>query len=144
MTSIHLFNIELLKSTFDNNIQTLFSILDKQDFVRIKLNELKSNYDFMVQNNKKKIFLFCLDSYYFQYKTLVLETENIDKFISMIKNRMYGDYYKLFTIIINEMNGSLPIEEFVSKQQTYAPYKEIEPFHEYKQNDVLELHQDIL
>lgn len=144
MTSIHLFHIESLKNAFQNNIQTLCSILEKHNFVQMKLKELKNNYDSMVQNNKKKIFLFCLDSYYFQYKTLLLETENIDKYISMIKNRMYGDYYKLFSIIVTEMSSTIKIEDFVNKQQKYIPYKEIEPYFEYPQNDLLELHQDIL
>lgn len=144
MTSIHLFHIELLKGAFQNNIQTLCSVLEKHNFVQLKLKELKQNYDTMVQNNKKKIFLFCLDSYYFQYKTLLLETENIDKYISMIKNRMYGDYYKLFSIIVTEMSPLVKLEEFVTKQQKYIPYKEIEPYFEYPQNDLLELHQDIL
>ena len=144
MTSIHLFHIESLKGAFQNNIQTLCSVLEKHNFVQLKLKELKQNYDTMVQNNKKKIFLFCLDSYYFQYKTLLLETENIDKYISMIKNRMYGDYYKLFSIIVTEMSPLMKLEEFVTKQQKYIPYKEIEPYFEYPQNDLLELHQDIL
>lgn len=144
MTSIHLFHIESLKGAFQNNIQTLCSVLEKHDFVQLKLKELKQNYDTMVQNNKKKIFLFCLDSYYFQYKTLLLETENIDKYISMIKNRMYGDYYKLFSIIVTEMSPLMKLEDFVTKQQKYIPYKEIEPYFEYPQNDLLELHQDIL
>lgn len=144
MTSIHLFHIESLKGAFQTNIQTLCSVLEKHDFVQLKLKELKQNYDTMVQNNKKKIFLFCLDSYYFQYKTLLLETENIDKYISMIKNRMYGDYYKLFSIIVTEMSPLMKLEEFVTKQQKYIPYKEIEPYFEYPQNDLLELHQDIL
>jgi len=144
MTSIHLFHIESLKGAFQNNIQTLCSVLDKHNFVQLKLKELKQNYDTMVQNNKKKILLFCLDSYYFQYKTLLLETENIDKYISMIKNRMYGDYYKLFSIIVTEMSPLMKLEEFVTKQQKYIPYKEIEPYFEYPQNDLLELHRDIL
>lgn len=144
MTSIHLFHIESLKDAFQTNIQSLCSVLEKHNFVQLKLKELKQNYDSMVQNNKKKIFLFCLDSYYFQYKTLLLETENIDKYISMIKNRMYGDYYKLFTIIVSEMSPLVELENFVTKQQKYIPYKEIEPYFEYPQNDLLELHQDIL
>ncbi len=144
MTSMHLFHMESFKSAFQTNIQLLVSILEKQYVVQGKLKELKNNYDKMVQNNKKKIFLFCLDSYYFQYKTLLVETENIDKYISMIKNRMYGDYYKLFSIIITEMSPLVKIDDYVCKQQKYTPYKEIEPFYEYPQNDVLELHQDIL
>jgi len=144
MTSMHLFHMESFKNAFQYNIQILSSILDKQVIVQNKLKELKSNYDHMVQNNKKKIFLFCLDSYFFQYKTLLVETENIDKYISMIKNRMYGDYYKLFSIIITEMSPLVKIDDYICKQQNYTSYKEIEPFYEYPQKDVLELHQDIL
>ena len=144
MTSMNLFHMESFKSAFQTNIQLLVSILEKQYVVQGKLKELKNNYDKMVQNNKKKIFLFCLDSYYFQYKTLLVETENIDKYISMIKNRMYGDYYKLFSIIITEMSPLVKIDDYVCKQQKYTQYKEIEPFYEYPQNDVLELHKDIL
>ena len=60
-------------------MKILHSILDQQVEVKEKLDTLKTNYSNMIQNNKKKIFIFCLDSYYFQYKMLVVEMENINK-----------------------------------------------------------------
>ena len=86
MTSIHLFDIELLRNSFKKNMGLLHDILDKQTYIQTTLEKLKEKYSNMIQNNKKKIFIFCLDSYYFQYKMLIVEMENISKIICMIKN----------------------------------------------------------
>ena len=142
MTSIHLFNIDNLRDSFNVNMKILHSILDQQVEVKEKLDTLKTNYSNMIQNNKKKIFIFCLDSYYFQYKMLVVEMENINKTLCMIKNRIYGDYYKLYNVILSESNVDL--EHYSTKFKKYIPYKDIEPFFEYNNDDVITLHNDIL
>lgn len=142
MTSVHLFNIDNLRESFNVNMQILHTILDQQTHVKEKLDSLKTNYSHMIQNNKKKIFIFCLDSYYFQYKMLGFEMENINKTLSMIKNRLYGDYYKLYNVILSESNVDLG--HFSAKFKKYVPYKDIEPFFEYNNNDVISLHNDIL
>ena len=72
MTSIHLFHIETLKSAFQNNLQTLCSILEKSDFVRLKLKELKQNYDTMVGNNKKKNIFILLRFLLFSIQNIVI------------------------------------------------------------------------
>lgn len=142
MTSVHLFNIDNLRESFNVNMQLLHTILDQQTQVKEKLDSLKTKYSNMIQNNKKKIFIFCLDSYYFQYKMLGFEMENINKTLSMIKNRIYGDYYKLYNVILSESN--IDLGHFSSKYKKYVPYKDIEPFFEYNNNDVISLHNDIL
>ena len=144
MTSIHLFNIEQLRNSFKTNMELLHDILDKQTNIQTNLENLKAKYSNMIQNNKKKIFIFCLDSYYFQYKMLIVEMENISKIICMIKNRVYGDFYKLYNVILSESNLNVDLSEFANKIKKYIPYKEIEPFYEYKNNDVIQLHNDIL
>ncbi len=146
MSSVHLFNIESLKTKFQDIIQTQYEILNKRSTIMGKIEELKLKYSEMVKKNSKKIFLFCLDSFYFQYKTLIVEMDNINRYISMINNRIYGDYYKLFNIIINQ-TSSMNIEDFenYSNQLTkYVTYKDLEPFNEYKITDVIQLHDDIL
>jgi hypothetical protein len=98
-TNTHKYNIEKLKIDFDN----IFAL--KQEIARTKsvvaeiLNQLKTVYNDLLKSNSKKIFLFCLDSFYFQYKTFAMEMDNIDKFRSLLNNRMYCDYYKLYNII---------------------------------------------
>ena len=146
MSTIHLFNIESLKSKFQDIIQTQYEILNKRSTLMNKIEDLKKIYSEMVKNNSKKIFLFCLDSFYFQYKTLIVEMDNINRFISMINNRVYGDYYKLYNIIISQtstMNIS-NIQDIFNQFKKYIPYKDLEPFHEYKITDIIELHGDIL
>ena len=142
MTSIHLFNIEELKNSFKSNMNFLYNILIKHSNIKDRLEKLKNKYSQMIQQNKKKIFIFCLDSYYFQYKMLIIEMENISKLIAMIKSRIYGDYYKLYNVIINE--SSFNIDNFSIRIKKFTPYKDIEPYYEYKNSDVIEMHNDIL
>ena len=144
MTSVHVLNIDNLRESFTDNMQILHTILEKQGYIKEKLDILKTKYSDMIQNNKKKIFIFCLDSYYFQYKMLVVEMENINNTLCMIKNRIYGDYYKLYNVILSESNLNVDLSHFATKIKKYIPYKDIEPFFEYNNNDVIELHNDIL
>jgi len=99
----------------------------------------------LVKKNTKKIFLFCLDSFYFQYKTLVVEMDNLNRHISMMNNRIYGDYYKLYHIIITQTaTANINVDAITSQFQKYTPYRDLEPFHEYKMEDTIQLHGDIL
>jgi hypothetical protein len=142
MTSVHLFNIDKLRQSFNDNMHILHTILDQQIHLKENLDSLKTNYSNMIQKNKKKIFIFCLDSYYFQYKMLLVEMENINTTLSMIKNRIYGDYHKLYNVILSESN--IHLEDYSAKFKKYVPYKDIEPLFEYKSDDVISLHNDIL
>jgi len=145
MSSTHLFNIETMKLKFQEIIQTQYEILERRSVLTHKLSELKLLYGDLVKNNTKKIFLFCLDSFYFQYKSLVLEMDNINRYISMVSNRTYGDYYKLYHIIITQTNNAnINIDLLTRDFQNYTPYKDLEPFHEYKITDIIRLHNDIL
>ena len=145
MSSVHLFNIETMKSKFQEMIQIQSQILEKRSSLTEKLTDLKQLYSDLVKKNTKKIFLFCLDSFYFQYKTLVVEMDNINRHISMINNRIYGDYYKLYHIIITQTTAAnINIDSVSTAFQKYTPYKDLEPFHEYKITDIIQLHDDIL
>ena len=145
MAHIHSYQIEKLKTNFNN------LIVIKKEIVKVKinladtLNKLKTVYNDLIKTNTKKIFLFCLDSFYFQYKTFVLEMEHIDKTRALVNNRMYCDYYKLYNIICNyikENKSELSIAELELK--TYPSYKDLDPFQEYKIDDIRSIHDNIL
>ena len=90
--------------------------IEKNNDIALKLAKLKEKYNDLTKNNTNKVFLFCLNSLYFQYKILNFELENFNKLNSLIQNRMYGDYYKLYNIIINqckENNILFSDEDFV-------------------------------
>lgn len=146
MTSLHLFNIDTLKSDFQSILKLQYDIQTYKKTIQEKLDELKTIYNGLVKTNTKKIFLFCLDSFYFQYKTLMIEMDNLSKFSSLINNRIYGDYYKLYNIVLlqtSEANVDVRglMSDFTKK---YPVYKDLEPFHEYKHSLIIDIHADIL
>jgi hypothetical protein len=145
MTHNHAFQIDKLKTDFDNIITLKKEIAKVKGIVLDKLSQLKIQYNELIKTNSKKIFLFCLDSFYFQYKTFAIEMEHIDRFRSLVNNRMYCDYYKLYNIIISyikENRADLDIEELELK--SYPVYKDLEPFQEYKLDDIRDIHSNIL
>jgi hypothetical protein len=145
MSINHAFHIEKLKTDFENIITLKKEIAKIKSIVSEKLSQLKIQYNELVKTNSKKIFLFCLDSFYFQYKTFAMELEHIDRFRSLMNNRMYCDYYKLYNIIIafiKENRTDLDIDELELK--SYPTYKDLEPFQEYKLEDITDIHSNIL
>jgi len=74
-----------------------------------------------------------------------MEIDNIDRFRVLLNNRMYCDYYKLHNIIIQDIKeqyGEIDVEELITK--SYPVYKDLEPFQEYKMDDIKDIHNNIL
>jgi hypothetical protein len=145
MTTPHSYNIEKLKADFENIFLLKMEITKTKTKIADKLNQLKAVYTNLLQSNTKKIFLFCLDSFYFQYKSFAMEIDNIDRFRVLLNNRMYCDYYKLHNIIIQDIKeqyGEIDVEELITK--SYPVYKDLEPFQEYKMDDIKDIHNNIL
>lgn len=144
MNYIHSINIENLKGTFNNLLTLCKDIYCKKDELNNKLSTLKTNYNNLISTNNKKIFLFCLDSFYYQYKLYSIEMENISKFITLLNNRMYGDYYKLYNIIILQFKEkNADFSGFINSKKQ-IPYKDLEPTIEYSIDVIEEIHNDIL
>jgi hypothetical protein len=145
MSHNHAFQIEKLRNNFENIITLKKEIAKVKMVVSDKLSQLKLVYNELIKTNNKKIFLFCLDSFYFQYKTFAMEMEHIDRYRSLMNNRMYCDYYKLYNIIITHIKDNrsdMNVSELELK--TYPAYKDLEPFQEYKLEDIKEIHANIL
>ena len=100
MTSTYHFTIEKLYSQFQQ-IQELYQeIQSNRAQIQEKLIRVKDIYNNLIKPNNKKNFLFCLDTFFFQYKVLNIEMDNLNRYISLINNRMYGDYYKLYNMLL--------------------------------------------
>jgi len=71
--------------------------------------------------------------------------DNINRFVSLINNRMYGDYYKLYHIIILQCGQfNIDTREISADSKKYPNYRDLEPFHEYDLEHIVGLHCDIL
>ena len=138
-----LFQLDRLGATFQHLLSIQKEIIGKKSVLSTKLVGLKDVYTQLVKSNSKKIFLFCLDSFYFQYKILTIEMDNINRFSSLINNRMYGDYYKLYNLILAQIQE--PYRAALGTDfKAYPAYKELEPFFEYPMADIIHIHHDIL
>jgi hypothetical protein len=145
MAHVHAFQINKLSNDFSNIITLKREIAKVKKVVVDKLTQLKEVYNDLIKTNSKKIFLFCLDSFYFQYKTFAMEMEHIDRYRALMNNRMYCDYYKLYNIIvthIKENKADMDVSQLEFK--TYPAYKDLEPFQEYKLEDIKDIHENIL
>ena len=169
MNITHTFTIEKLQTEFSEIIHLYKDIQNQRIEIQEKLGQVKEIYNELIKNNNKKIFLFCLDAFYFQYKVLNIEMDNLNRFTALINNRMYGDYYKLYTIMITKTahyictdcsgldsaGSSKPVDSAGSSKpvdstnpicltKIISPYNDLEPFHEYPIADTQSLHQDII
>jgi len=143
MNTNHL-QIDKLKQNFKNIMNLSTDISKVKLKVNNKLDEIKKLYNNVVKFNNKKIFLFCLDSFHFQYKNFKVEAENIDRMRLLINNRMYCDYYKLYNIMIKFMKEQKSNLISHDIDNSYPIYKDLEPFLEYKTHDIKSIHNNIL
>lgn len=144
MAYLHSYNMNELKNSFEKLIEIDQLIISKKNSIAENLNKLKITYNSLIKHNNKNIFLFSLDSFYFQYKILHIEMENLTNFITLINNRMYGDYYKLYNIIMMQNKDKTIKLNNMPDIKKVPVYKDLEPFHEYKISDIREIHSIIL
>ena len=142
--SNHAFEINKLKMSFQNIMHSVDEINKIKLHAHQKLNRLRDAYFKLIENNSKKVFLFCLDSFYFQYKSFQLEYDNLEQTLSFINNRMYCDYYKLYNMMIESCKKHNFDESDNYELRQYIQYKDLEPFLEYRIEDIKDIHSNIL
>ena len=145
MADDHAFKMDKLKNNFESILALKRKVLQTKTEIHDRLQQVKKIYTDLMKQNTKKVMLFCLDAFFFQYKSFMLEIENIEKFRVLLNNRMYCDYYKLYTLIIQYFKDhSVEIDNDDLNAKTFPVYKELEPSQEYKLEDVKGIHASIL
>jgi len=123
-------------------IQRIIKEIDlSKQILSDKNTEFKTMYTELIKTNNKTIFIFCLDSLFFQYKSCMMDLDAFDTNRKFIMNRMYCDYYKLYHLIISELNEKCILNV---ESKAYPQYKNLEILHEYNINTIINIHSDIL
>ena len=145
MNTDYPYKIEKLQNNFDSILLLNNKIEHEKQLMANKLTKLKEMHTTMSKSNSKQIFLFCLDSFYFQYKTFAIELDNLNKFNMMMKNRIYCDYYKLYKLIMRYISENREELQSVGITQTVLPvYKDLEPYFDYGIENVKMVHNMML
>ena len=139
------FKLEKLESNFDNLL--LFS--KKLDQEKLSTNNLlkhfKDTHTNLSKTSNKQIFVFCLDSFLFQYKVFSMEIDNLNKTHSMIKNRMYCDYYKLYKMLLKYISTNFSeLNIHVNELPNVPVYKDLEPTYDYGYTNIEQIHKALL
>ena len=135
------FNLDKFKKNFHTITNLNKEILRMKNTIQTKLSHLKTVYSELSKKNNKKIFVFCLDSFFFQYRAFSVEMDNLDKFRTLLSNRMYCDYYKLYNLVstyIKDNSADLNGDELEYK--SFPIYKDLDTSHEYSNEDISSIH----
>jgi hypothetical protein len=134
------FEIQRLKTEFINLKDIIGKIIDTKTVIKEKLSRLKEIHaDFIKDNKTKKIFLICLESFHFQYKVMNVETDNMHRSFALLMNRAYCDYFNLYSML-HKVFQEYEID--VPTSQQHPAYKDLEPFFEYKMEDISLAHEN--
>jgi len=144
---IEMQKINNLKTNFRNIINFRLEIKSIFENLELKISKLKEIYNEFIKNNDSNIFLFGLDSLYFQGKLIDIELDHMKIFFKLISNRMYSSYYKLYKIIsvyINKTFTEKKILDIVNLDQSFPVYKDLEPYKEYDFDIICKVHDTII
>lgn len=110
--------------------------------IKEKIQILRETYvDLIEKNNHKQIFLFCLESFNFQNKTMVYEVDHLHKTFNILLNRTYRDYYKLYNIIL-KLFEEYKLEN--KTQKTHPEYRDLDINAEFSLEEISEIHNDVI
>jgi hypothetical protein len=153
--------ITTLKKDFDNIKKDFDNI--KKDFEQMKLIRgnirrtftdteekiqiLKNMYLDIITTHQDNVYIYGIDSFHFQNKTIENEYSYMNKVFISIDNRMYCEYYKLYQMIQDYIKKEITDQKFVEMvlmKKKYPVYKDLELSKNYDFNITAELHQTIL
>lgn len=139
------FKLEKLKNNFDNLLMFSKKLDSEKELIRQKLQHFKETHQNLSKSNNKQIFIFCLDSFLFQYKMFYMEITNLDKMHTMIKNRLYCDYYKLYKMVIKYINSNFEDFKLNLQEMPIVPvYKDLEPTYDYGYTNITLVHSSLI
>ena len=134
-----------LKDEFNDIKNLRESILYLLDSLNHKIDTLKNIYKDLLDKNKSHSF--GLDSLHFQAKIINLECDHKDLMFKITDNRIYGDYYKLYQIIVNYVLNNIDDKKILhlcENAKNYKIYKDLDQNREYDFNETTEIHKDIM
>jgi len=130
---------------FQSILSTIKEIATKKEKIVERLTHMKSNYNEAVKTNTKKIFVFCLDALFYQYKSLSAELEQIESSRKSANNRMYCEYYKLYGMVLAYLDEiGLSYENKKPLLKPYPVYKDLEPSAEYETGDIENIFSNLM
>ena len=137
--------LEKLESNFQNLILFSKKLDQEKLLINEQLQHFKDTHSTLTKSNNKQVFIFCLDSFLFQYKVFSMEVNNLNKIHLMIKNRLYCDYYKLYKMLLKYISSNFDDLKIRVDELPIVPvYKDLEPMYDYGYSNIELVHNVLL
>lgn len=135
--------IDTITTDFSTKIQQNITSIDTTiKTIKEKIQILRNIYIELTElNGHKQIFLFCLETFNFQNKMMINETDHLHKSFNMLLNRTYRDYYKLYGIIL-KLYEDYKLENPTT--QKHPEYKDLDINTEFTLEQITNIHSDVI
>lgn len=94
-------NFNERKVEFENILDLIKTIKTLSTRTKKSINKIKDLYVTLTESNNDPVELFGLDFFNFQYEIYSKQYDNQIVLLNFLNNRIYGDYYKLYKLILN-------------------------------------------
>ena len=129
-----------LKNDFENVKNIVDKIAEIKTAIKKKLGQLKEIHADLIKNNdSKKIFLICLESFHFQYKAMIFDSDNLQRNFLLLTNRTFCDYTSLYGLL-QKMFEDYKID--IPTATVHPVYNDLDPYCEYKMEDINLVHDN--
>ena len=112
-----------------------------------KRDLISDQYYEIMRNNSYKDITFGLDSLTFQRMIINKNYDHLTDSIKIITNRIYGDYFRLYNIIVKFTNSKPSLKSFLEnskKTVKHESYKDLEIRKQYTENNISTIFTDIV
>lgn len=112
--------------------------------LQTKLKMVKGVYLDLIQTHGKGVYLFGIDSLYFQHSLIEREYTALCTMNRSIENRMYCEYYKLHQQMQEFIKNEIPddsLKKLICTKK-YPPYKSLEPLKQYAFSLIVDLQRN--
>jgi hypothetical protein len=139
--------IKELKKNFTSIIDSRSEILNIFQSINIVIKELNEIYMDFIKDTTNKLDVFGLNPFHFQCKLVQIEYDDMQRYFLAICNRMYGDYFKLYKIVVEYIQLDVKDEEIIKSEMLRKPfpvYKDLEPFKQYDFDTIKSVNDTII
>jgi hypothetical protein len=133
---------------FLNEIKERHNEIDsKFNIIYSKLDKLKNTFREYSDEEQQKLLVFCLDTLGFNNIMFYYDLEKVKGLYQLLLNRIYGDLYKFYNLLVDYINKSIVdkvINTKIKNNSELPKYNNIKSDNMYKSNDIINIYQIII